>query len=68
METGLEKMRNKICNSDKWVQVSQTENDFGDVTVRYYNETIDVSCDMFYEKDMDQELYITKMEFRDGVN
>ena len=48
METGLEKMRNKICNSDKWVQVSQTENDFGDVTVRYYNETIDVSCDMFY--------------------
>ena len=65
METGLEKMRTKIMESDKWEHLHSVEQDNGDSIDIWLNETIFVKCYMYYEKDMDQELYLTKMTFID---
>ena len=65
METGLEKMRNKIMESDKWKHLHSVEQEFGDVIDIWLNETVFAKCYMYYEKGMDQELYLTKMTFMD---
>ena len=65
METGLEKMRNKIMESDKWKHLHSVEQDNGDSIDIWLNETIFVKCYMYYEKDMDQEYYLVKMTFID---
>lgn len=65
METGLEKMRNKIMESDKWKHLHSVDQEFGDVIDIWLNEEVFAKCYMYYEKDMDQELYLTKMTFMD---
>lgn len=67
METGLEKMRNKIMEDCiHWKHINWVEDFSGDGNAIYYNPTIDVTCYMLFEKDMDQEYYLTKIEFYDG--
>lgn len=65
METGLEKMRTKIMESDKWEHLHSVEQGFGDVIDIWLNEEVFAKCYMYYERDMDQELYLTKMTFID---
>lgn len=65
MQTGLEKMRDKIMNSDKWKHLHSVEQEFGDSVDIWLNETIFVKCYMYYEQDMDKEYYLTKMVFID---
>ena len=65
MQTGLEKMRDKIMESNKWEHLHSVDQEFGDVIDIWYNDNIFVKCYMYYEKDMDQELYLTKMTFID---
>jgi len=65
METGLEKMRTKIMESPKWKHLHSVEQDSGDSIDIWLNEIIFVKCYMYYEKDMDQEYYLTKMTFID---
>ena len=55
MQTGLEKMRDKIMNSDKWKHLHSVEQEFGDSVDIWLNETIFVKCYMYYEQDMDKE-------------
>ena len=67
METGLEKMRDKIMQDTiHWKQTDIVYNEYGDCKVIYYCEHQDLTCYMYFEKDMDQELYITKIEFING--
>lgn len=67
MQTGLENMRNKILqNTINWKQINILYDEFGGCKVIYYCKHQDLTCYMYFEKDMDQELYITKMEFYDG--
>ena len=67
METGLEKMRNRIMEDTiHWTQIDYKYEDCGDGVSIWYNKSIDVTCYMYYEQDMDQELYLVKIEFVDG--
>ena len=67
MQTGLENMRDKIMqDTTHWKQIDMIENEYGDCTTIFYCEHQDLSCYMRFEKDMDQEYYLTKIEFYDG--
>lgn len=64
MQTGLEKIRNKIMEDTTcWRQIDCIYEDYGDCKTIWYCDHQDLTCYMYYEKDMDGELYLTKIEF-----
>ena len=51
--TGLEKMIAKMNELPQWEKISRRDNEFGEVILFYYNNTIDVTCKMYYNVDQD---------------
>jgi len=51
--SGLEKMIAKMNELPQWEKISRRDNEFGEVILFYYNNTIDVTCKMYYNVDQD---------------